>query len=62
MKNGKCPSHLGITYEFQKMWLPKRTKDKKQHKENKQKKRTIKISRMLKTIYEDICRVAWDGR
>ena len=22
-KNGKCPSHLGITYEFWKMWLPK---------------------------------------
>ena len=23
-KNGKCPGHSGITYEFWKMWLPKR--------------------------------------
>ena len=50
---------MGITYEFWKMWLPKRKGNKKQKKkkekeENKKEERTITISKLLKTVYMDI--------
>ena len=48
-QTGKCPGHSGITYEFWKSW-----KEPKKNNEGNDDKKTISISSILQSVFNDI--------